>query len=61
MRPIVWQARAAAAEALAATGRMAEAVAERQAAIAIVEEIARMFQDEGLKESFLKNARGKIG
>jgi tetratricopeptide (TPR) repeat protein len=61
MRSIVWQARAAAAPVLDTAGRSAEAQAERQAALAIVDEIAGMFEDVELRESFLKNARAKIG
>ena len=56
MRPIIWQARAKAAGALAALGRLAEANAERAAAQKMVGEIAGLFADADLCEKFLEQA-----
>jgi ATP/maltotriose-dependent transcriptional regulator MalT len=59
MRPIVWQARAGAAKLLAAMGRAEEADAKRQAARAMIDEIAALFKDENLKAMFVESARNK--
>jgi ATP/maltotriose-dependent transcriptional regulator MalT len=60
MRPIVWQARATAADALAAAGRGEEAEAERSAARLVVQEIADLFVEEAFREAFLQNATEQI-
>ncbi len=60
MRPIVWQARAGAAQVLAAMGRQDEADAKRQAARAMIDEIAGLFQDEKLRAAFASSALRKI-
>lgn len=60
MRPIVWQARAAAAEALEVVGQNEQAEEKRAAARAMVEEIAALFQNQDLREAYLRNALGKI-
>ena len=60
MRPVIWQARSGAAQALAASGQTAAAQAKQQAAEAMLAEIAGMFQDEDLRASFLSNAQRKI-
>ena len=56
LRPIIWQARANAARALAALGRMAEAEAQRAAAQMMVDEIGGLFADPDLREKFLEQA-----
>jgi tetratricopeptide (TPR) repeat protein len=60
MRPIVWQARAGAAQALDTLGRSGEADAERRAARSLIAEIADLFQDQGLRASFMESASRKI-
>lgn len=60
MRPIVWQARAGAAKVLAAMSRTAEADAKRQAARAMIDEIAGLFQDAELRAAFVESAMKKI-
>lgn len=60
MRPIVWQARAAAVDALTRLGRSERAETKRVAAKAMVVEIANLFQDPSLWDAFLRNALGKI-
>jgi hypothetical protein len=59
MRPLVWQARAGAAKLLAAMGRQDEAAAKRQAARAMVDEIAGLF-DEKLRTAFVESASSKV-
>jgi len=60
MRPIVWQARAAAAEVLTALGKASQAEEKRQAAQALVVEIADLFEAQDLRAAFLQNAMSKI-
>jgi class 3 adenylate cyclase/tetratricopeptide (TPR) repeat protein len=60
MRPLVWQARAAAADALVRSGRMEQAGEKRAAAKAMVAEIADLFSDGDLRQAFLINALEKI-
>lgn len=60
MRPLVWQAHAGAAQLLAAMGRAAEADAKRQAARAMIDEIAGLFEDDNLRAAFVESARKKI-
>jgi hypothetical protein len=60
MRPLVWQSRAHAARLLAAMGRQDEAQGKRQAARAMIDEIAGLFSDEKMREKFLESATKKI-
>lgn len=60
MRPVIWMARAAMAQALAAGGRSEQAQAKRVAAKAMVQEIAGLFEDRDLRQAFLSNALAKI-
>ena len=60
MRPIVWQACAGAAALLAAMGRADEAEAKRQAARAMIDEIAALFEVEKLRAAFVESAMKKI-
>ena len=56
MRPIVWQACARTARALAAAGREEEAKAKHGQAKVMAQEIASLFADEALRERFVENA-----
>lgn len=60
MRPLLWQARAGAAQVLAALGRHDEAEAKRREARAMVEEIANLFSDETLRAQFVENTQKGI-
>jgi hypothetical protein len=60
MRPLVWQARAAAADVLTALGQASQAEEKRQAAQAMVGEIAGLFEAQDLRAAFLQNALSKI-
>jgi tetratricopeptide (TPR) repeat protein len=60
MRPLVWQARAAAADVLTALGQASQAEEKRQAAQAMVGEIANLFEAQDLRAAFLQNALSKI-
>jgi tetratricopeptide (TPR) repeat protein len=60
MRPIVWQARAGAAKLLAAMGRTDEAIIMRQAARAMIDEIAGLFEDGTMRAAFVESAVKKI-
>ena len=59
MRPFIWQNRAAAASALEALGRPVEASAKRDAARAVIDEIADLFEDETLRGLYLESAAKK--
>jgi tetratricopeptide (TPR) repeat protein len=60
MRPIVWQARLAAADALTATGQHDQAQNRRAAARETMDEIAGLFEDEDLRSVYLQNIQTKI-
>ena len=60
MRPLVWQARSGAAQALSAVGRTSEAQAKRDQARAMIDEIAGLFEDEKLRSIYVNSATGKI-
>jgi tetratricopeptide (TPR) repeat protein len=53
MRPLLWQAQQAAADALDALGRPAEATKKRLAAQDVIQEIAGLFHEETLRRAFL--------
>ena len=61
MRPLVWQARAGAAQTLSALGRKDEAHTKRQEARAMIHEIAELFEDAKLRGMYLQGATAKIG
>ncbi len=61
MRPLVWQVRAGAAQALAASGRSGEADARRHQARAMIDEIAGLFQDDGLRNQYVESTTRKLG
>jgi predicted ATPase/class 3 adenylate cyclase len=60
MRPIIWQARAAAAHALERAGQREKAAEKRAAAEATAREIAILFEDEELRAAYLQNVLSKI-
>src|SRR5206468_3128293 len=60
MRPIIWQARAAASQALTICGRPKEASGKRQEAHDIIDEIAATFEDEQLRALFVDSAEKKL-
>ncbi|CAG1007210.1 hypothetical protein ANRL4_03718 [Anaerolineae bacterium] len=59
LRPVIWQARAGASQVLRALGRMEEADAQRDAARAMIDEIAGLLREDGLREMFLENVLSK--
>ena len=59
LRPVIWQARAGASQALRALGRMEEADAQRDAARAMIDEMASLFREDGLRGMFLENVLSK--
>lgn len=59
MRPIVWQARAGAAQVLDVLEQKEKANAKRREASAMIDEIAELFHDENLRKLFLENAGHK--
>ena len=61
MRPLVWQARAGAAQALSASGRDGEADEKRRAAQAMIDEIAGLFEDEKLRAMFVEGTTQRLG
>ena len=60
MRPLVWQARAAAAGVLEALDRPDDAAAKRDAARDMINEIAGLFQDSSLRDLYLESATKKL-
>ncbi len=60
MRPLIWQAHAAAVDGLVAAGRLEEAEVERQAAEGMVIEIANHIADLELRDTYLRNALRSI-
>jgi hypothetical protein len=54
LRPVVWQARAASARALARLGRKRESSEKQAAARTIIEEIGALFQDQTLRSGYLE-------
>ena len=60
MRPLVWQARAGAAQVLFGAGRTSKAEAKRAEARDMVDEIAGLFKDEKLRGMFLEGATSKL-
>ena len=60
MRPLVWQARAGAAQVLAGTGQTSQAEAKRTQARDMVDEIAGLFKDEKLRGMFLESVASKL-
>ncbi|MEE8466015.1 MAG: adenylate/guanylate cyclase domain-containing protein [Dehalococcoidia bacterium] len=61
MRGFAWQASAGAAGVLTASGRSEAGAAKKAKAVAMVEEIAGLFQDQSLKAMYLENVMAKIG
>ncbi|MCI0844688.1 MAG: AAA family ATPase [Chloroflexi bacterium] len=61
MRGFAWQASAGAAGVLSESGRSEEASAKKAKSVAMVHEIAGLFQDESLKAMYLEGTLAKIG
>jgi predicted ATPase/class 3 adenylate cyclase len=61
MRPIVWQSKIAAAEAMELEGREEEAREMRTGAKVIVEEIAAMIKDDEMRSAYLQSTMDKVG
>jgi tetratricopeptide (TPR) repeat protein len=60
MRPILWQANAAAAQALLVTGRRQDAWQAWAAAKEVVGEIGNLFQDVELRQAYLASVQASI-
>ncbi|HYN87733.1 MAG TPA: AAA family ATPase, partial [Ardenticatenaceae bacterium] len=60
LRPLLWRARARAAELLAGLGDSSEAEAKQQQAEATIAEVAALIEDEGLRAQFVENARKQV-
>ena len=61
MRGFAWQASAGAAGVLAAAGKAEEAAAKKEKAVAMVHEIAGLFEDQELRSMYLEGTLAKIG
>ena len=61
MRGFAWQASAGAAGVLTASGRSEEGAAKKAKAVAMVHEIAGLFQDDSLRAMYLEDTLVKIG
>jgi len=61
MRGFAWQASAGAAGVLASLGQSEAAAAKKLDAIAMVNEIAGLFQDQDLGSMYLEDTMAKIG
>ena len=61
MRPMVWQARAGAAQVLDALGRDEEATDKRNGALSMIHEIGGLFEDQSLRATYLEDAVKKLG
>ena len=60
MRPLIWQAQAGAAQALAALGQESAAGVKREKARVTMDEIAALFQDQALRDSYLQTTTKKL-
>ena len=60
LRPIVWQSRLAQANIYDQAGQTAEADSRRQDALAVVEEIGLLFEDDTLRSQFRESAIEQI-
>ena len=60
MRPLVWQARADAAQVLSASDRASDAEAKRAEARAMIDEIAGLFQDDDLRTKYVNGATSRL-
>ena len=61
MRGFAWQASAGAAGVLLSSGQSEAGAAKKAKAVAMVHEIAGLFQDESLKAMYLEDTLAKIG
>ena len=60
MRPVIWQSRAAAADALVGAGRTEQAVQILDEAKAAAREIAELFEDQNLRRAYQRNISQKL-
>ncbi len=60
MRPLVWQARAASARALSALGRSEEAGRKERETLAMIDEMAVLFDDRRMSDLFREGAMAKL-
>jgi tetratricopeptide (TPR) repeat protein len=60
MRPLVWQARASAAQVLSALGHAEEADEKGRMARAMIDEIAGLFEDDSLRAMYVESATQKL-
>ena len=60
MRPTIWQAQASAAKALSALGQQDAAELQHQHAQTTINQIAALFQDQSLRETYLQTATNKL-
>ncbi len=60
LRPLVWQARASAGIALKSLGRESEALAKQDEAVAMIQEMGGLIEDEALRTKFTENTSEKI-
>ena len=61
MRPWTWKAQAGAAQVLAGMGRQGESDAKRSGAMAMLNEMAGLFEDPKLSAMFLEDATNALG
>jgi class 3 adenylate cyclase/tetratricopeptide (TPR) repeat protein len=61
MKPVIWQAQAALAGALASAGRMEQAGQKLEEAKAVAMEIAGLFEDHTLRQAYQRNVFGRLG
>ncbi len=61
MRPWTWKAQAGAAQVLAGMGRQGEADAKRSGALATLNEMAGLFEDQEMRSMFLEDATKALG
>lgn len=61
MRPWTWKAQAGAAQVLAGMGRQGESDAKRSGAMATLNEMAGLFEDQEMRSMFLEDATKALG
>ena len=61
MRPWTWKAQAGAAQVLAGMGRQGESDAKHSGAMATLNEMAGLFEDQEMRSMFLEDATKTLG
>ena len=61
MRPWTWKAQAGAAQVLTGMGRQGESDAKRTGAMATLNEMAGLFEDQEMRSMFLEDATKALG